>query len=219
MKTSSSRVHPTTCAFGPMRQLLAMFSEWRAELLRTAFSMMMHSRPILIDPPSAITCAPNMTRQLGPIVTLPQITAFGATQAAGSIRGVAPSCFMIIWHLHDLCIFPQCQRIVPTIENTNIVGSNLCVPAYAAGRSNYSNSRCTGDQDNARRSVRHGNSWPLVPGRRDCGPLSSRSPKDVQDHLLANANLAVTKPTPIHKSAARGLRSSQHEASSIRRPP
>src|SRR5262245_53539298 len=85
-----------------MRQLLAMLSEWRAELLRTAFSMMMHSRPILIDPPSAITCAPNMTRQLGPIVTLPQITAFGATQAAGSIRGVAPSCLMIIWHLRDL---------------------------------------------------------------------------------------------------------------------
>src|SRR5262245_2542791 len=117
MKTSSSRVHPTTCAFGPMRQLLAMFSEWRAELLRTAFSMMMHSRPILIDPPSAITCAPNMMRQLGPIVTLPQITAFGATQAAGSIRGVAPSCLMIIWHLHDLCIFPQCQRVVPTSAN------------------------------------------------------------------------------------------------------
>src|SRR5262249_6948808 len=38
-----------------MRQLLAMLSEWRAELLRTAFSMMMHSRPILIGPPSAIT--------------------------------------------------------------------------------------------------------------------------------------------------------------------
>src|SRR5262245_8787428 len=87
-----------------MRQLLEMLSEWRAELLRTAFSMMMHSRPILIDPPSAITCAPNMTRQLGPIVTLPQITAFGATQAAGSIRGVAPSCLMIMWHLRDLCI-------------------------------------------------------------------------------------------------------------------
>src|SRR5262249_50727007 len=125
-------VHPTTCAFGPMRQLLAIFREWRAELLRTAFSMMMHSRPILIDPPSAITCAPNMTRQLGPIVTLPQITAFGATQAAGSIRGVAPSCLMIIWHLHDLCIFPQCQRVVPTIGNSNIVRSE----PYAAGWSN-----------------------------------------------------------------------------------
>src|SRR6516164_4953197 len=87
-----------------MRQLLAMFSEWRAELLRTEFSMMMHSQPILIDPPSAITCAPNMTRQPGPILTLPQITAFGAIQAAGSIRGVAPSCLMIIWHLYDLCI-------------------------------------------------------------------------------------------------------------------
>ena len=82
-----------------------MLSEWRAELLRTAFSMMMHSQPMLIDPPSAMTCAPNMTRQLGPIVTLPQITAFGATQALGSIRGVAPSCSMIIWHLRDLCIF------------------------------------------------------------------------------------------------------------------
>src|SRR5262245_31505646 len=101
MKTSSSRVHPTTCAFGPMRQLLAMFREWRAELLRTAFSMMMHSRPILIDPLSAITCAPNMTRQLGPIVTLPQIAAFGAIQAAGSIRGVASSWLIIIWHLCD----------------------------------------------------------------------------------------------------------------------
>src|SRR5262249_36309357 len=88
-----------------MRQLLAMLSEWRAELLRTAFSMMMHSRPILIEPPSAITCAPNMTRQPGPIVTLPQITAFGAIQAAESIRGVAPSCLMIIKHLCDLCIF------------------------------------------------------------------------------------------------------------------
>src|SRR5262249_43443117 len=86
------------------RQLLEMLSEWRAELLRTAFSMMMHSRPILIDPPSAITCAPNMTRQSGPIVTLPQITAFGAIQAAGAIRGVAASWLMIIWDLCDLYI-------------------------------------------------------------------------------------------------------------------
>jgi hypothetical protein len=38
---------------------------------------------------------------------LPHITAFGATHAVGSIRGVAPSCLMINWHLHDLCIFPQ----------------------------------------------------------------------------------------------------------------
>jgi hypothetical protein len=37
-------------------------------------------------------------------VTFPQITAFGATQALGSIRGVAPLCLMIIWHLRNLCI-------------------------------------------------------------------------------------------------------------------
>src|SRR5262249_9853407 len=105
-----------------MRQLLAMLSEWRAELLRTAFSMMMHSRPILIDPPSAITCAPNMTRQFGPIETLPQITAFGATQAAGSIRGVAPSCLMIIWHLRG---YPGEHKPIVDEELWNAVQARL----------------------------------------------------------------------------------------------
>jgi hypothetical protein len=59
--------------------------------------MTMHSRPIAIDPPSATTCAPNMTRQRGPMLTLPQITAFGATQALGWMRGVASSCLINIW--------------------------------------------------------------------------------------------------------------------------
>jgi hypothetical protein len=59
--------------------------------------MMMHSRPMIMDPPSATTCALYMMRQPGPTVTLPQITAFGATQAVGSIRGETPSCLMSMW--------------------------------------------------------------------------------------------------------------------------
>jgi hypothetical protein len=45
-------------------------------------------------PPSAMTCVPNITRQPGPTLTLPQMTAFGATQAVESIRGEMPSCVM-----------------------------------------------------------------------------------------------------------------------------
>ena len=56
--------------------------------------MMMHSRPMEIEPLSAMTWAPYMIRQSGPTVTLPHRTAFGATQAVGSICGETPSCLI-----------------------------------------------------------------------------------------------------------------------------
>jgi hypothetical protein len=52
---------------------------------------------MVMDPPSAMTYAPNITRQPGPTVTLPQMTALGATQAVESIRGETPSCLMSMW--------------------------------------------------------------------------------------------------------------------------
>ena len=70
-------------------------------LRRTAFSMTMHSLPMETAPPSAMTCAPYMMRQPGPIVTLPHTTAFGATQAVGSICGETPACLMSKWFSLD----------------------------------------------------------------------------------------------------------------------
>jgi hypothetical protein len=106
--------------------------------------MMMHSQPMLIDPPSAITCAPNMTRQLGPILTLPQITAFGATHAVVSIRGVASSCLMIIWHLHDLTMeiltsWPRtfaCQQQPPKADAKPMSAMGLLIASQQMAKLN-----------------------------------------------------------------------------------
>ena len=77
--------HSSVKAFGPMRQLFPMLIGCFAELLRTAFSNTMHSRPMAMDPLSAMTRAPYIIRQPEPIVTLPQTTAFGAMKAVGSM--------------------------------------------------------------------------------------------------------------------------------------
>ena len=77
--------HLSVKAFGPMRQLFPMLRGCFAELLRTAFSNTMHPRPMVMDPLSAMTCAPYIIRQSEPIVTLPQTTAFGAMKAVGSM--------------------------------------------------------------------------------------------------------------------------------------
>jgi hypothetical protein len=67
-----------------------------AELRRTAPSKTMHSRPMTIEPLSAMTCAPNMIRHPRPTVTSPHNTAFGATNAVGSTLGEAPACVISI---------------------------------------------------------------------------------------------------------------------------
>src|SRR5882724_9515510 len=61
--------------------------------------MTMHSLPMVIEPLSAITCAPKRIRQPVPTVTLPQMTAFGATYASVSIQGECPKCLSSILHL------------------------------------------------------------------------------------------------------------------------
>ena len=56
---------------GPIRQFGSIVSGSAAELRSTAFSMTMHSRPTLMDPLSAMGCAPNRMHTPGPTATSP----------------------------------------------------------------------------------------------------------------------------------------------------
>src|SRR5262245_52263201 len=63
---------------------------------KTAVSMTTQLAPMRTAPLSALTTAPNPIEVLAPIETSPQIVAFGAIRADGSMAGCFPLCSRIM---------------------------------------------------------------------------------------------------------------------------
>ena len=81
---------------GPISTLSAIETELLRTPRITAVSMTTQFSPIVTLPLSAVITTPKPIEEFGPMVTSPQITAFGAMRAEGSMLGFLPLCSRIM---------------------------------------------------------------------------------------------------------------------------
>ena len=80
-KTLSSTSQPLRYALGPTRTRSPIFNGLPCTARNTAVSITTQSSPMVIGPLSAVKTAPKPIEQFAPIVTSPQMIAFGAILA------------------------------------------------------------------------------------------------------------------------------------------